>query len=576
MMHWRAFWECFSSIMDLNSHLISQQKRAQLVKAMDCPVAKAEATRALSCTVTYDEAVARMRKIYEDKIQLHQFHVTQFFQQRPYKNTKADLRDSLSRCQEHVTGIKATEGYSAEQILATFVTTLLPPIINSKWKEKIGKMPAPPTLTQLEAFLEDVIYAANAPPITIASDPAPLPSASGPRKRILPKTPTRSALAVKRAMECRVCSGEHSVFGCDQFSNMTVAERLQWIEEAEVCINCLSATHSSTDCTSSNWCKVCQQPHHTLIHQGSEDVPAPELATCMVTQRPENTLYAHFDHTVSLTAVVRVRAKGITQQGRTHLDTGATVTLITREFANKLKVPKIAHSSSTITGISDTFQTLYKVKLRLLGSPKMGKGRQAVEVIAHIVEQIPAPCSSVDMTSVRTLPFVHKLPLADPQYTPGAKIDLLLEMAAITVASFRRTRYSQVSNLEARMTIFGWVIGGSHHPPQQSFHPTVCCVSKRSLSKPAQDDPDHLLSLFWETEPADNSLSIDLSNDDRAVAHFTATHKRDHTGRYSVSLPRVPNPPRLGASQAIAHRRFLANERSLARKGTLQPYQMAV
>lgn len=68
-------------------------------------------------------------------------------------------------------------------------------------------------------------------------------------------------------------------------------------------------------------------------------------------------------------------------------------------------------------------------------------------------------------------------------------------------------------------------------------------------------------------------MSLD---DEQATCHFTNTVNRDSSGRYHVSLPRRQGAPPLGTSRDIALRRFLNNEKSLTRKGTIKPYQAAV
>lgn len=192
------------------------------------------------------------------------------------------------------------------------------------------------------------------------------------RKKPTPKAPTKAAFSAKRAMECRVCSNDHSMFTCPKFVDMTVTARHQWAEDCGVCFNCLSPSHLVDKCTSSNRCKVCHQPHHTLLHQASASSTKPEASACAVTQLSKNIRHAHSNYTVPFMATIRVKAKGLTQQCRAHLDTGASVTLITHNLAKRLKAPRIPHSTTRITGVTSSFNTLYQVKLSLLGTPKLG------------------------------------------------------------------------------------------------------------------------------------------------------------------------------------------------------------
>lgn len=57
-----------------------------------------------------------------------------------------------------------------------------------------------------------------------------------------------------------------------------------------------------------------------------------------------------------------------------------------------------------------------------------------------------------------------------------------------------------------------------------------------------------------------------------ALQHFEQSVTIQADGRYSVSLPRVKDPPALGKSRKMAVSRFLGNERSLRKKDKLEPY----
>lgn len=266
MEHWRTFVELFDSILETNRHLTSQQKRALLVKAMSSPEAAAHAQSALELTTTYEEALEVMRERYDDPVQLHLHHVTQYFRHEKYTTSRDDMLRLHTHLQENMAGMKATGGFTAEKIMAAHGATLLPHSHLVKWKWELGKTTAPPTQTQLIAFVKSMIHASADLPSCPARVLPPSPTTVPPRKRLLPKPPTRSAMALRRSVECRVCAGDHSVFGCSKMMDMNVAERLQWAQEAQACLNCFSLTHATDRCGSSNRCRVCHQSHHMLIH----------------------------------------------------------------------------------------------------------------------------------------------------------------------------------------------------------------------------------------------------------------------------------------------------------------------
>ena len=73
-------------------------------------------------------------------------------------------------------------------------------------------------------------------------------------------------------------------------------------------------------------------------------------------------------------------------------------------------------------------------------------------------------------------------------------------------------------------------------------------------------------------EPSSGSTS----DEQLVVNHFKNNHLYLSVGRYQVSLPKKADPPLLGESRSQAVRRFLANERSIFRKGSWKAFQDVV
>lgn len=58
----------------------------------------------------------------------------------------------------------------------------------------------------------------------------------------------------------------HSPYQCEVFRKMTPAQRFEATKKNALCINCLSPSHIVKACMSGT-CRVCQQRHHTMLHQ---------------------------------------------------------------------------------------------------------------------------------------------------------------------------------------------------------------------------------------------------------------------------------------------------------------------
>lgn len=417
-------------------------------------------------------------------------------------------------------------------MISTHLASLLAPPLLSEWKKHSGKLTEPPALPLFQEFIEEQINASADPSDMKIDEDLPVT-----RKKPPSKAPSRSALYARKTSECRMCKNDHSVFVCPQFSEMSVPDRRHWAEAGGVCFNSLDPSHRVDQCGSTYTCKRCQQKHHTLLHLPSSLSPDEPPSACVVSQMACVVSHVNFNYAVPFTAIVRVKAEGLVQQCRAHLDTGASVSLISLNFAKKLKAKRIPNSSTFVKGINYTIKTLYQVKLSLLGSPTLGYGRQEISIMAHVVDSIPSSSSQADLSDIVSMPFVKGLSLADPHYVSNSHMDMLLEIGVFIACGRRQHRYSDSSNLEARLTIFRWTVGGTHsnlHSPALSLSPSDSCL-RASL---ATDDPERLLRRFWEVETFDKDLSTLSSENEQATSHFSNTCQRDSSGRYHVSLPR--------------------------------------
>ena len=87
---------------------------------------------------------------------------------------------------------------------------------------------------------------------------------------------------------------------------------------------------------------------------------------------------------------------------------------------------------------------------------------------------------------------------------------------------------------------------------------------------------DQILARFQELEEPSsfNLQAVRTPTETKVEQHFSNTHHYDkELQRYVVRLPKVDDPPSLGESRTQAINRAKANERSLIRKGGLQPFQ---
>jgi len=81
-------------------------------------------------------------------------------------------------------------------------------------------------------------------------------------------TATLRHQSVHNEESCKICHlGQHNLRACSRVQQMDPKAWRQAIIQVEACTNCLSTVHKVENCGSPTTCRVCQQRHHSLLHQ---------------------------------------------------------------------------------------------------------------------------------------------------------------------------------------------------------------------------------------------------------------------------------------------------------------------
>ena len=84
------------------------------------------------------------------------------------------------------------------------------------------------------------------------------------------KPKARSNYMASKSLKCFACDGEHRLFDCEIFKNMSYAERLNVVKTKRLCFRCLLPGHAIHNCRRDISCLSCQSnKHHTFIHTDS-------------------------------------------------------------------------------------------------------------------------------------------------------------------------------------------------------------------------------------------------------------------------------------------------------------------
>ncbi|KAF2878905.1 hypothetical protein ILUMI_27265 [Ignelater luminosus] len=378
--------------------------------------------------------------------------------------------------------------------------------------------------------------------------------------------------------QCQICSEQHFIYNCNKLKGLPVKSRLAEIRKLKLCINCLRSNHVKQECLSSG-CKICSRKHNTLLHfnevsnsfvnnseirnnpteqEGSQNIVNAEnsLALCSA-----GLSFNHNYDTVLLsTAIVHVYDRNNTPvKCRALLDTGSMSNFISRELFVKLNLPS-QDTNTSVYGINSaravaaartqakikSIHTSFNASLDFFVLPDIS-GKIPVRNIPRPAVQIP-----------------NNIKLADPEFDISRKIDILIGAQIyhdlMWVGQIRVGKNQPV----LQKSKLGWIISGPLKFNTATAPTQTCLLAINRV------DIQNQLEKFWELEETEVKRKTLTKEENLCERHFIETHKRDETGRFTVSLPLKQEYTRLGDTKQVAIKRFLTLERKFSRDNNLK------
>lgn len=100
---------------------------------------------------------------------------------------------------------------------------------------------------------------------------------SSPHHRPVYSAAKPSTSSAQFRIVCAYCDAkDHSIRQCRDFKALNVHQRRSYVENTNLCRNCLSSYHLVHQCGSTQRCHTCSKPHHTILHLSSNAPPAPQ------------------------------------------------------------------------------------------------------------------------------------------------------------------------------------------------------------------------------------------------------------------------------------------------------------
>lgn len=630
LTEWNAFYDLYKSLVHDNVTLTNVERfRYLLLFLKDEPY---NLIKSIPVTDSnYENALQVLISRYENKRIISTKHFDNIFDIEPVNDKHIDLslRNLMNCYHENVTALKSL-GFPVDEwsfVLLNILLRKITPNIRRRFELSLKVPNDIPSVTELLDFLDKELAASeimNVPArpgnSALAGSRALAAGAPAGSAAVGAVTSSRHAQAGRRAIsltrahsndqynaphssnsylartsrtmsvhattavdysnkiKCAYCkNNSHPLYTCDKFHKLTLNERKCFIQQNKICNNCLFLGHDTKDCKSRHSCRVCNQRHHSSLH---EDVRSPSVTlttecstfpelhsvadTCTPTPlhgatgpTPNNK-----NCTVLLTtALVNLRPMNhgpyTPRSVRALVDQGSQATLITESCVQRLGLPRYpAQTSTTVTGIGDCNEqprgyVLCEVTPHNKPEPKL-------YVEALILPKITSYLPNVPNTFENIL-HLQGLNLADPELRSARPVELLLGSDYSDSILLHDNIKGPPGTPVAINSIFGYLLNGriSHENRGQICTNLSTCQLDTKLQR------------FWELEsiPEHPHLTKDELH---CESIFVDTHFRDSNGKYTVSLPFKENAPPLGESRAIALSRLNKLEFRLSRDPVLR------
>ena len=544
---WSSFEDLFSATIDKNPSLSGAQKLQYLKSSV-----KGDAASLIKqfqvTDINYVEAWKVLKERYSNEREIVQSILKRLLTQSHITKESASslqkLLDTTNECIRALSVLNRPVNHW-DDVLVFMVVERMDQESKRQWAMTL-KGTTCPTFQELSKFIDPYVRGLNAggvqPKATFKSNVG----GGGDRQQT---SSHHSATEDK----CVVCSGPHPIFWCQKFKSLPSIEKTNTVKSKGLCINCLSSTHRTPDCKSQRKCKKCNKSHNTLLHVDKKPEEQTEQATvqAMFTEGVGETTQVLLS-----TALVTIKDHfGTDRVCRVLLDGGSQASFITENCVKSLGL-KRHRSNVKITGISSAAAGYARGRVDLLISSRVHQS--SIEVEALILPRVTGTLPKSPCHSSSEWKHILGLQLADPQFHHPGPIDILLgaDVTASIMREGRRTgpRLTPI----AQNSIFGWVLSGRVTTNTQQaikvFH--------------ASCETETILRRFWELEELP-PVKLLTKEEKFCEKHFTDTHTRDSTGRYTVQLP-THDVSTLGNSKDMAISRLKQVERRLSRAPAYQ------
>ena len=277
ILSWTRFWEQFRISVHERPSLSDSEKFVYLQQALKNGNARSSIDGLSQSGDNYSEAIACLKARYDRPRLIHKGHVKMILEAPPLKEGSGkELRALHDAVQQHVRALKSM-GYEPS---GPFITSALELKLDDttmfEWQKHSQSSTSVPHFQDLLDFINLRAQATE----SNLSD-RNLSDRNAKKFRLETHHDKKKGGFIGShagsidARACLVCEADkHPLYACPKFKAMPHETKLSTLKAHNLCSNCLGSGHYWKKCNSIHKCKVCQKPHHTLLHLDQRSIPA--------------------------------------------------------------------------------------------------------------------------------------------------------------------------------------------------------------------------------------------------------------------------------------------------------------
>ena len=286
------------------------------------------------------------------------------------------------------------------------------------------------------------------------------------------------------------CGGNHFLSSCDDFVQLSISDRWNFIRAQGACWNCFNMGHAAQEC-SRVACRFCGKKHHGQLHHHTEHSPAPPETKAMfsaVQLDAEQQFAEHFaidshpqPDTISESHVLSFGGKAgndllMTMKVLAHpstpkpsvetklvMDPGSTTNFVdeeTRQNAGALKVSERWINLSVFEAESPE-RVLVEEVVTLIGHKTPTSAVKINCLVRPYLARNPPAANHPD--HIRSMPHLDGLPLADDEFWKSEPVGILIGCRTFLTMFLGTIRGPLIphNGPTAFLTLFGYVLLGA-------------------------------------------------------------------------------------------------------------------